>query len=143
MGGYQLAYYLVTTSLVPCCYLVTSSLYMASRWLVGGLSMTLMSHCCGFGWLWPRDSRVKAVAGPHSPDLATGPTGRCPVCQDPTRVVALIDDPRVAEKILPHLGAWHAPPAGLYLPGASCKPDALMTPLRSTKNHKELASRQT
>jgi hypothetical protein len=33
------------------------------------------------------------------------------------RVIALIDDPRVVEKILRHLGAWHDPPAGLSPPG--------------------------
>ena len=27
------------------------------------------------------------------------------------RVIAVIDDPRVTEKILRHLGAWHDPPA--------------------------------
>ena len=32
------------------------------------------------------------------------------------RVIAVIDDPRVTEKILRHLGAWHAPPAGLSPP---------------------------
>jgi hypothetical protein len=26
------------------------------------------------------------------------------------RVIALVDDPRVVEKILRHLGAWHDPP---------------------------------
>ena len=36
---------------------------------------------------------------------------RCPVCQNPMRVIAIIDDPRVVEKILRHLGAWHDPPA--------------------------------
>jgi len=35
---------------------------------------------------------------------------RCPVCQNPMRVIAVIDDPRVVEKILRHLGAWHDPP---------------------------------
>jgi hypothetical protein len=35
---------------------------------------------------------------------------RCPVCQKPMRVIAAIDDPQVAEKILRHLGAWHDPP---------------------------------
>jgi hypothetical protein len=35
---------------------------------------------------------------------------RCPVCQNPMRVVAVIDDRRVVEKILRHLGAWHDPP---------------------------------
>jgi hypothetical protein len=43
---------------------------------------------------------------------------RCPVCQNPMRVIALIDDRRVVEKILRHLGAWHGPPAGLSQPGA-------------------------
>lgn len=35
---------------------------------------------------------------------------RCPLCQNPMRVIALIDDLRVVEKILRHLGAWHDPP---------------------------------
>ena len=43
---------------------------------------------------------------------------RCPVCQNPMRVIAVIDDPRVVEKILRHLGAWCDPPAGLSPPGA-------------------------
>ena len=30
---------------------------------------------------------------------------RCPVCQNPMRVIAVIDDPRAVEKILRHLGA--------------------------------------
>ena len=30
---------------------------------------------------------------------------RCPVCQNPMRVIAVIDDRRVVEKILRHLGA--------------------------------------
>jgi hypothetical protein len=34
------------------------------------------------------------------------------------RVIAVIDDPRVVEKTLRHLGAWHDPPAGLSPPGA-------------------------
>jgi hypothetical protein len=38
---------------------------------------------------------------------------RCPVCQNPMRVIAVIDDPRLVEKILRHLGAWHDPPARL------------------------------
>jgi len=44
---------------------------------------------------------------------------RCPVCQSPMRVIAVIDDPRVVEKILRHLGAWQDPPAGLSRPGAA------------------------
>jgi hypothetical protein len=35
---------------------------------------------------------------------------RCPVCQNPMRVIAVIDDPNVTERILRHLGAWHDPP---------------------------------
>jgi len=35
---------------------------------------------------------------------------RCPVCQGPLRVIAVVDAPRVIEKILRHLGAWHDPP---------------------------------
>ena len=34
------------------------------------------------------------------------------------RVIAVIDDPRVTEKILRLLGAWHDPPARLPAPGA-------------------------
>ena len=34
------------------------------------------------------------------------------------RVIAVIDDPWVVEKILRHLSAWHDPPAGLSPPGA-------------------------
>ena len=41
---------------------------------------------------------------------------RCPVCQSPMRVVSLIGNPRVVEKILRHLRAWHDPPASLSLP---------------------------
>ena len=44
---------------------------------------------------------------------------RCPVCQNPMRVIAVIDEPRVVEKFLRHLGAWHDPPAGRPPPGAS------------------------
>ena len=42
----------------------------------------------------------------------------CRVCQNPTRVIAVIDDPRVVEKVLRHLGAWHDPPARLPPPRA-------------------------
>jgi len=35
------------------------------------------------------------------------------------RVIAVIDDRRVVEKILRHLGAWHDPPAILPSLGAS------------------------
>ena len=34
------------------------------------------------------------------------------------RVIAVIDDPRVVEKILRHLGAWHDPAAGPSFPDA-------------------------
>ena len=34
------------------------------------------------------------------------------------RVIAVIHDPRVVERILRHLGPWHDPPAGLSPPGA-------------------------
>ena len=36
---------------------------------------------------------------------------RCPVCQNSMRVIAVIDDPRVVQKILRHRGLWHDPPA--------------------------------
>ena len=34
------------------------------------------------------------------------------------RVIAVIDDPRVVEKILRHLGGWHDPPSRPTSPGA-------------------------
>ena len=30
--------------------------------------------------------------------------------KSPMRVIAVVDDPRVVQKILRHLGAWHDPP---------------------------------
>ena len=33
-------------------------------------------------------------------------------------MIAVNDDPRVVEKMLRHLGAWHDPPAGPSAPGA-------------------------
>jgi hypothetical protein len=46
---------------------------------------------------------------------------RCaaPCARTSLRVIAVIDAPRVVEKILRHLGAWHDPPAGLSPPGAT------------------------
>ena len=44
---------------------------------------------------------------------------RCPICQNPMRVIAVIDDRRVVEKILRHLGARHDPPARPLPPGGS------------------------
>ena len=38
---------------------------------------------------------------------------RCPVCQNPMRVIAAIDDSRVVEKSLRHLAFWHDPPPSL------------------------------
>ena len=32
---------------------------------------------------------------------------RCPVCQNPMRVIAVIDQREVVEKILRHLGLWN------------------------------------
>jgi hypothetical protein len=43
----------------------------------------------------------------------------CAVCQNPMRVIAVIDDPQAVEKVLRHLGAWHDLPAGLSPPGGS------------------------
>jgi len=34
---------------------------------------------------------------------------RCPVCQNSMRVIAIIDDRRVTEKILRHIGLWTDP----------------------------------
>ena len=36
----------------------------------------------------------------------------CPKCQGPMRVIALIDDPAVARRIVEHLGGWAPEPAG-------------------------------
>jgi len=61
----------------------------------------------------------RAVARPSLPVWHLHPL-RCPVCQNPMRVMAVIDDPRVAEKIIRHLGAWHDPlprPPPQGLPG--------------------------
>ncbi len=44
---------------------------------------------------------------------------RCPVCQSPMRVIAVIDDRKVTEKILRHLGAWHDPPPRPPTPGTA------------------------
>jgi hypothetical protein len=44
---------------------------------------------------------------------------RCPVCQYPMRVIGVIDDLKVTEKILRHLGAWPDPPAGLSTPSTA------------------------
>jgi hypothetical protein len=41
------------------------------------------------------------------------------------RVIAIIDDPRITEKILRHLGAWHDPPRSRISgpgPPYSCEP---------------------
>jgi hypothetical protein len=35
---------------------------------------------------------------------------RCPACGQPMRVIAVIDQPAVVEKILRHLGLWSSPP---------------------------------
>jgi hypothetical protein len=43
---------------------------------------------------------------------------RCPVCQGPMRVIAVMDDPRLVERFLWHLGAWHEP-GGLSPPRAA------------------------
>jgi hypothetical protein len=37
---------------------------------------------------------------------------RCPKCGGIMRVIAIIDDPEVTEKILRHLGLWLRPTAG-------------------------------
>ena len=44
---------------------------------------------------------------------------RCPICRNPMRVIAVLDDPQVVEKILRHLGARNDPPAALPPPGGS------------------------
>jgi hypothetical protein len=93
-----------------------------------------------------RQQTARSVCPSRRPDANSARVScgrvRCPVCQSPMRVIAVIYDPRLMQKILCHLGAWHAPPAGLSPPGASSnrvRPDAFMTSLRITKNHKELA----
>src|SRR5690349_24315214 len=46
----------------------------------------------------------------NSARLACGPAALPRLPRNPMRVLAVIDDPRVVEKILRHVGAWHAPP---------------------------------
>jgi hypothetical protein len=53
------------------------------------------------------------------PVCAKGPFGSHVENQNPMRVIAVIDDPRVVKTILRHLDAWHDPPAGLYPLAAS------------------------
>ena len=48
-----------------------------------------------------------AESATPNPAASSGGVAR----QNPMRVIAVIDDPRVTEKILRHLGAWHDPPA--------------------------------
>jgi Putative transposase len=63
---------------------------------------------------------------------------RCPVCNNPMRVIAVIDDPRVVQKVLRHLRAWHAPPAGLAPPGSAgpytYEPCDDLAPIRDYEN---------
>ena len=61
----------------------------------------------------------------------------CPACQSPLRVIAVIDNPRVVDKILRHLGAWHdpptaGPPAGF--PGPSTHEPCLDDPMPDYEN---------
>jgi hypothetical protein len=60
---------------------------------------------------------IRALVGPYPARLAREPA-RCPVCQNPMRVIAVIDDPCLVRKILRHLCAWHGPPARGSPPGA-------------------------
>ena len=41
---------------------------------------------------------------------------RCPVCQSVMRIISVIDDPRITEKILRHLGVWAGPDASAARP---------------------------
>ena len=43
----------------------------------------------------------------------------CGIQERIQRVIGVVDDPRVVEKILRHLGAWHDPPARLSAPGTA------------------------
>jgi hypothetical protein len=54
--------------------------------------------------------RAHAAARHLIPRVRRVDPRRSPVCPNPMRVIAVIDDPRVTEKILRHLGAWHDPP---------------------------------
>jgi hypothetical protein len=47
---------------------------------------------------------------------------RCPKCGETMRVIAIIDDPEVTEKILRHLGLWCGPSAGRPPPGSASGP---------------------
>src|ERR1039458_10230090 len=52
-GGYRLACYIVTTSLLPRYYLVTTSSCMARGWLRGAYPFGIKTPLGGFGWLYP------------------------------------------------------------------------------------------
>lgn len=45
---------------------------------------------------------------------------RCPVCEGPMRVIAVIDQPQVIEKILRHLGLWSGPSKAPRPPPTGC-----------------------
>ncbi|MEI7941531.1 MAG: hypothetical protein WCK27_33045, partial [Verrucomicrobiota bacterium] len=62
---------------------------------------------------WPRLSRsaIHASGNVVERNSQASSTFLGSPCQSPMRVLAAIDDPRVVEKILRHLGAWHDPPA--------------------------------
>jgi hypothetical protein len=85
-------------------------------WKTAPSRMPIPSLCC-FSATTGK-TLVKAVVAPHSPGLARGPAAP-PVCQNPKRVIAVIGDPRLMQKILRHLSAWHHPPARGSPPGAS------------------------
>ena len=63
---------------------------------------------------------------------------RCPVCQNPMRVIAVIDEPGLVQKILRHLGAWHDPPATASPPDPSrpytCEPCDDVDPIPDYEN---------
>jgi hypothetical protein len=57
----------------------------------------------------PAEIALQAVARPHLARLACGPAA-LPRLSKPDALTAVVDDPRVVEKILRHLGAWHDRP---------------------------------
>jgi hypothetical protein len=71
----------------------------------------MQNHGVGFRWFCqPPRLACHSAARHFIPRIwHVDPLG-CPVCQNPLRVIAAIDDPRVVEKTLRHLALWNDPP---------------------------------
>lgn len=91
-----------------------SSTYICISVSVGAHSLTAAT-LARTNWHW---ATREQLFEPREAPAGLGGDLRWPLCQNPIRVVAVIDDPRVVQKILRDLRAWHDPPADLSPPGA-------------------------